>query len=110
MKKVLNKLASEIYTNIELEKEAEALIDPAYKPEQYLQALMNDKQYYSAVVFLAHALPKRESVWWSCICSKVAVSDKTSKENLEALKVAEQWVYSPTEENRRLAEKLAEKN
>lgn len=109
MKKVQKKLACEIYAHIDLEKEAEALVDPAFTPQQYLQALVADKQYYSAVVFLAHALPKRESVWWSCVCSKMTITDKTSKDNLDALKVAEQWVYNPTEENRRLAEKLAEK-
>ena len=109
MKKVLSKLASEICAHIDLEKEAEALLDPTFTPEQYIQALLNDKQYYSAVVFLAHALPKRESVWWSCVCSKATITDKTSSDNLQALKAAEQWVYNPTEENRRLAEKLAEK-
>jgi len=109
MKKVINKLASDIYSHIDLEKEAEALVDPSFTPEQYLQALINDKQYFSAVIFLAHALPKRESVWWSCVCSKATINDKTSKDNLDAQKAAEQWVYSPTEENRRLAEKLAEK-
>lgn len=109
MKKILNKLASEICSHIELEKEAAALLKPEYTPEQYLKALLADKQYYSAVIFLAHALPKRESVWWSCVCTKAVVTDKTTKDNLEALKAAEQWVYNPTEENRRLAEKLAEK-
>lgn len=109
MKKVITKLASELCTHIDLEKEAEALLAPNYTPEQFLQALMAEKQYYSAVIFLAHALPKRESVWWACVCSKATVNDKTSKDNLDALKCAEQWVYNPTEENRRLAEKLAEK-
>ncbi len=37
----------------------------------------------------------------------MTITDATSKDNLDALKVAEQWVYNPTEENRRLAEKLA---
>lgn len=92
-----------------MEKEAEALLTPELTPEQFLKALVDDKQYYSAVVFLAHALPKRESVWWSCTCTRATVSDKTTKDNLEALKSAEQWVYNPTEENRRLAEMLAAK-
>lgn len=109
MKKVLNKLAIELCTHYEMEKEAETLLTPEQTPEQFLKALIADNQYYSAIVFLAHALPKRESVWWACICTKATVTDKTSKDNLEALKSAEQWVYSPTEDNRRLAENLAEK-
>ncbi len=64
MKKVQSKLASEIYSHIDLEKEARALTDPSFTPIQYLQALIDDKQFYSAVIFLAHALPRRESVWW----------------------------------------------
>ena len=109
MKKVLNKLASELCTHFDLEKEAEALLVPDQTPEQFLNALIEAKQYYSAVVFLAHALPKRESVWWSCVCTKATITELASKDNLEALKSAEQWVYSPTEDNRRVAEKLAEK-
>lgn len=109
MKKILSKSASEICKHIDLEKEAEALLAPEQTPEQYLKILIDNKQYYAAVLFLSHALPKRESVWWSCVCTKATVSDKTTKDNVEALKSAEQWVYNPTEENRRLAEKLAEK-
>jgi len=107
MKKVHQKLASEIYEHIDLEKDAEALIDASYSPAQYLEALMNDKQYYSAVIFLAHALPKREAVWWACLCSKSVITADTKKDDVDALKAAEQWVYNPNEENRRLAEKLA---
>lgn len=108
MKKVLTKLASELCSHIDLEKEARAVLDEKHTPEQYIQALMADKQYYSAVVLMAHALPRRESVWWACVCSKATITATTSKDNLEALKAAEQWVYTPTEDVRRLAEKLAE--
>lgn len=107
MKKVRQRLASEIYEHIDLEKDAEELTDASYTPEQYLEALINDKQYYSAVIFLAHALPKREAVWWACVCSKSIVTEETKKDDVDALKSAEQWVYNPNEENRRLAEKLA---
>lgn len=109
MKKILKKLASEICSNIELEKEAEKLLEPQLTPEQYLKLLMDDGQHYSAVLFLAHALPKRESVWWACVCTRATISPATTEDNLEALKLAEQWVYNPTEEFRRQAEKLAEK-
>lgn len=109
MKKVTQKLAAEICTNIELEKEAELLLDATFTPEQYLNTLIDNKQYFSAVIFLAHALPRREAVWWACVCAKAVITTKTSDDDVDALKSAEQWVYSPTEENRRLAERLAEK-
>lgn len=109
MKKIRQQLASEIYAHMELEKEAQALVDESYTPQQFLDALLNAHQFDSAVTFLAHALPKRESVWWACVCSKSTLTASTNKDNVDALKIAEQWVYAPTEEHRRQAESLAEK-
>jgi hypothetical protein len=109
MKKVQQKLASDIFKHFDLEKEAASLAEPSFSPGQYLEALIEHKQFYTAVVFLAHALPKREAVWWACLCAKATISSKSSEDDVAALKSAEQWVYKPTEDHRRAAEKLAEK-
>ena len=33
---------------------------------------MDAHEYTDAVRFLAHALPKREAVWWACLCVRKA--------------------------------------
>ncbi|MFA7618768.1 MAG: hypothetical protein WC012_06935 [Thiohalomonadaceae bacterium] len=109
MRKVQQKLAKDIHKHFEMEKEARALADPSFSPEQLVCSLVEHEQFYSAVVFLAHALPKREAVWWACLCARTTITEDSSSDDIAALKSAERWVFTPTEENRRLAEKLAEK-
>jgi hypothetical protein len=48
-------------------------------------------------------LPKREAVWWGCLCARDALTNQLSAIGLTALAAAETWVYKPTEENRRAA-------
>jgi len=54
-----------------------------------------------AVRVLAHALPKREGVWWACMCAaNTAPSDLTEQDEL-ALETAEQWVRQQKDPLRR---------
>lgn len=51
----------------------------------------------------AHALPKREAVWWACMCAD-AVPDVTLKSaDAEARVAAEAWVRKPTDDALRRA-------
>jgi hypothetical protein len=61
-----------------------------------------------AVRFLAHALPRREAVWWACTCARLALPASAAPEVGAALQAAEAWVFQPTEENRRAAMEKAE--
>ena len=65
-------------------------------------------QGMEAARVLAHALPKREAVWWACLCARDRLPPEPSPVILAALKAAEDWVYKPTEENRRAAMAKAE--
>ncbi|MCW3473904.1 DUF6931 family protein [Limobrevibacterium gyesilva] len=56
----------------------------------------------------AHALPKREAVWWACMCTRhTAPADQPAAER-GLVQAAEQWVRKPTDENRRAAFALAQ--
>ncbi len=69
---------------------------------------MDKGHYHGAVTFLAHALPISEAVWWACVCVRSHL-DGSDEQYQRALSYAEIWVREPTEENRRAAEKCAEK-
>lgn len=87
--------------------EARALLanDPA--PAPYLNALAARGLFADAVQFLAHALPKREAVWWACLCSREAQGASISAEAEAALRAAERWAAGPDEPSRRAAEAAA---
>ncbi len=71
-------------------------------PAGFLENLIGAAQLNEAVQFLAFALPKREAVWWACVCARKS-GMTFPPADLAALEAAEAWVYRPTEENRRTA-------
>lgn len=106
--KVTAATAAEIAQQCQLQ-EAQAVLQPEHTPAQFLEQLMAQKYWADAVRFLAHGLPKREAVWWSCICVEHGLNDATVVDVKLALQTAKQWVYQPTEEHRRVAQIAAEK-
>jgi hypothetical protein len=60
-----------------------------------------------ALGFLAHALPKREAVWWACQCVREAGVD-SGEAAKAALLAAARWAADPSESNRRAANEAAE--
>ena len=74
----------------------------------FLNTLAKEKLFADAVQLLAHALPKREAVWWACRCARSIADTNRGKELFAALKAAEEWVANPTEEKRRVCETAAE--
>ncbi|HEV2675036.1 MAG TPA: hypothetical protein VGV37_10890 [Aliidongia sp.] len=99
---------AEICKGLALTPEAKALETPGAAAPALFDALVSQGLYADAIRFLARGLPKRESVWWACLCARDRLPDDASPEILAALKAAEDWVYKPTEENRRTAMAKAE--
>jgi hypothetical protein len=61
-----------------------------------------------AVRVLAHAMPKREGVWWACMCAaNTAPADLPAPDRL-ARETAELWVRQQKDEQRRTAMEHAE--
>ncbi len=58
---------------------------------------------------VAHALPKREAVWWACMCARAVPDAALSPNDAEALERAEQWVRRPDDAARRAAMAAAER-
>jgi hypothetical protein len=108
LNKVLIPKAAAICLDIELGPEAKHCLraDPA--PVDFLHLLLEQRLYADAVRFLARALPKREAVWWACLCARGTLNETSAPEYINALAVAEAWVYKPTEPNRRQANAAAQ--
>jgi hypothetical protein len=91
-----------------LPPEAEAPLLGCTDIESALERLEAAGFAAEAVRVLAHALPKRESVWWACMCAaSTAPGDLTEADQL-AQQYAEQWVRRQTDELRRAAMECAE--
>jgi uncharacterized protein DUF6931 len=90
--------ASEVCELFEIGDDARRLLRPNLSPMQYLDLLEKKKRYPAAIQFLAHALPKRDAVWWACVCARASAGAAAGK---LALRAAEKWVADPSEENRR---------
>lgn len=75
-------------------------------PLDHLAVMAEEDDLSRAVIFAALALPKREAVWWGCICIRGlgGLTDQTT----EGLTLAEAWVRTPEEAERRAAGKFAE--
>lgn len=106
--KVVAKNAVEICSKLELDEDVQQLLRDDLTPVQFLDMLIEGEYYTDATRFLAHALPKREATWWACVCTRSSLKDKLSPELEHALAIAEQWVYEPTDDHRKLALPAAE--
>lgn len=110
MKKIIAKTAQELTEHYDaIDENSIELLQPELSPEQYLNKLIENKLFADSIVFLAHGLPKREAIWWACLCAKGVTSDKTRADDHASLSVAEKWVYDPDEKKRRMCGTLAEK-
>src|SRR5665213_3591351 len=92
----------QLATVAELSDEAKALLvadEPA--PPAFIAKLVEGEHFADAVRFLAHALPKRESVWWAWVAARNAAGPEPAPPIKNALEATERWIVQPTEEHRR---------
>lgn len=92
--------ASEVCELFDVGDDARRLLRPNLSPMEYLDVLEKKQHYPAAIQFLAHALPKREAVWWACVCARASAKPAPAA---KALRAAETWVANPSEGNRREA-------
>jgi hypothetical protein len=92
----------------ELSGEAAALLRADSQPLEYVNLLVDQKLYPDAIRFLAHALPKREAVWWAWVCARRAAGEKPPAKIKAALEITEKWIAQPSEDNRRAAKAAAD--
>lgn len=102
------RLAADIARPLPLSDPARAALAPGLSARQFFDALAAADLAEDAVRFLAAALPKREAVWWGCVCARSAPPWVAADPiQLKALLAAEQWAKDPTEAHRRAAEAAA---
>lgn len=109
-KKVNSESAREIVEPGLLEPESAALLDDQIRPEALIGALVEAGNLADAVKVMTRALPAREAVWWACVCARQLSGIEENKVEAEALKVAETWVYEPSDEHRELAFNFIKEN
>src|SRR5262245_52275484 len=74
----------------DLGDEARALLDGSGPPpKDFIGRLTAANLHAEAVRFLAHALPRRECVWWAWVCARKVAGDKPPLEIKNALDVTE---------------------
>ena len=98
-----------ISTVAELGEEAMALLRPDLHPLDFVALLMEKALFPDAVRFIAHALPKREAVWWGWVCARRAAGDNPPPKIKASLDATEKWIAQPSEDNRRSAMAAAQK-
>jgi hypothetical protein len=68
-----------------------------------VHALLDGGHPAGAVSLLAHALPRREAVFWAFTCAREAEGEGASDEARQALEATKTWIADPTDEHRRAA-------
>jgi hypothetical protein len=76
---------------------------PRWHHKDYVALLMSKKLYADAVRFVAHALPKREAVWWGWISAKRAAGADPPSKIKASLESTEKWIAQPDDESGRAA-------
>jgi hypothetical protein len=87
-----------------LSGEATALAEPEdLDLGAVVERLTGQMLHDDAIRYLAHALPKRNAVWWGCLCVWFAGQGKPATD-VDAVRAAVRWVLDPSEARRRAAE------
>jgi hypothetical protein len=98
-----NSKTADVAAVAELGDEAMGLLRPDIAPQDYVALLMSKKLYADAVRFVAHALPKREAVWWGWISAKKAAGADAPPKIKASLEATEKWIAQPDDESGRAA-------
>src|ERR671916_119514 len=85
------KKATEVCARFAPGEAALGLLAEDQTPRQFLDALVENGEFHDAVRFLAYALPKREAVWWACLCARAASGANPPASILAALNAAKAW-------------------
>nr|WP_294553785.1 hypothetical protein [uncultured Rhodopila sp.] len=82
--------------------EGARLIEAATDAASAIRALEDAGFLTEAVKVMAYALPKRECVWWACMCARHTLPPD-AEADLATVSSAEAWVRNQTDETRREA-------
>jgi hypothetical protein len=92
----------------ELSAEALELLADDVQPRTFVEKMVEEAHYPDAIAFLAHALPRREAVWWAWLCARAAAGEKAPASVIVSLEATKTWIAEPTDPHRRAALDAAE--
>jgi hypothetical protein len=104
---ITNKLSaaevSDVLQRCNLPPEAQEAIAGMQDVMGIIQALTRAGFPIEATRVFAHALPKREAVWWACMCATHTSPANVTEGDRKARELSEAWVRQRTDEVRRAA-------
>lgn len=90
--------------------ECSALIQADTESATAIRRLQDAGFVTEAAKLMAHALPKRECVWWACMCARHTAPSDLPEPAAAAVTAAEDWVRKQTDESRRQAFEHAQRD
>jgi hypothetical protein len=87
--------------DLKLDEHELACLRDAATPQSAVERLEAAGHLQAAARLVAQALPKREAVWWACMCCRAVPGLQPQPAQLAWLDAAELWVRRPAEETRR---------
>ena len=93
----------DVLTRAALTGECAALVQADSDAGRAITRLEDAGLVTEAAKLMAHALPKRECVWWACMCARHTAPPDLPEADAAAVSGAETWVRQQTDESRREA-------
>jgi hypothetical protein len=87
----------------EMSEEALEQLQAVEDSRHFVARLVEMELYGDALTFLAHALPRREAVWWSWLCARDAAGPEPKPAVGTSLEATKVWIAEPSDANRRAA-------
>jgi hypothetical protein len=97
---------AELLARVALPAEAQPLIAGCSRVPEAMGQLAAEGFLLEAAKLAAHALPKREAVWWACMCARHTAPPE-NQPLAELCAAAETWVRKQSDETRRAAFEMA---
>lgn len=103
---------AQLCRHFEWSEKVSAFITPHASVLTVLNSLINHKYWFDATTLMAHALPKREAVWWATLVVKDylpgAASETSALEQITVVAV-QQWLAKPEDPQRLAAHAAGQK-
>lgn len=100
---IANRTAAEICSDFEPQEEVRSHLSGKPMPHEFVNRLFHAGLYADATRFLAYGLPKRQTVWWACLCVRNVPACRNDEIAAEAMQAAEAWAKDPSEQKRETA-------
>jgi hypothetical protein len=101
--KLAGAVMAELVPRLDLTRDGAAAIAGCAGVAEAIAALERAGLLVEATRLFAHALPRREAVWWACMCARHCPPPALLPVEIAALEAAEAWVRAPQETERRAA-------